>query len=580
MLKSEVQSPVHPRSGRISINLELLDQLKARVPQKYIYDGSAPRIEIRPFDDVSIVVDVFRSGIEEGDPERRFFSGFVVNPTPSTADEHYIGTFGFTEKKGKVSGSIVVGPLVYQILDLSGEGQIVRIFDTRKAQGGPPVRVPSGSSEKPSPQKSIDDRQPPQKNSATPTVVDVLIAYTQAAQTNIGADQINSNINEAIGTANHAYVESQVDLRIRLARSGRTQYEEPGHPKFQTEVNDLASANNPSLADVRRWRDQSAADLLNLWTNSPTEVACGAGRKPSTFAELTETFSYSAMSHTCYSGDVNALVHELGHNMGLDHDPAAETAEFPNHPLFPYGLGFVGLNAAPRFRTVMAYRTACEAPNPAIPCPMQLLFSNPNITRNGIVAGNATNANESLAINNVRNIIAGYRSPGPLKDIQIGATGSSPNQFVAGAPGTVYFVADDGIHGSELWKSDGSRSGTVMVKDIAPGSNSSNPTALFNFNGQIFFGRTNLSSNQGELWKSDGTEAGTVLVKALGIFDTPNRFVKVGNTLFFSAGLNLDMTSNIWRVNETATDAEVARSVGFGLAVPPRLLAGANGLLF
>ena len=34
---------------------------------------------------------------------------------------------------------------------------------------------------------------------------------------------------------------------------------------------------------------------------------------------------------------------------------------------------------------------------------------------------------------------------------------------------TLYFVADDGIHGHELWKSDGSESGTVMVKDIFPG---------------------------------------------------------------------------------------------------------------
>ena len=35
---------------------------------------------------------------------------------------------------------------------------------------------------------------------------------------------------------------------------------------------------------------------------------------------------------------------------------------------------------------------------------------------------------------------------------------------------TLYFRADDGINGSELWKSDGTASGTVMVKDIDSGS--------------------------------------------------------------------------------------------------------------
>src|SRR5262249_18565912 len=82
--------------------------------------------------------------------------------------------------------------------------------------------------------------------------------------------------------------------------------------------------------------------------------------------------------------------------------------------------------------------------------------------------------------------------------------------------GTLYFAADDGSSGVELWKSDGTEAGTVRVKDINAGANGSQPFGLTAWRGALFFWA---NDGQGiELWKSDGTEVGTVMVRGINLY--------------------------------------------------------------
>ncbi|WP_341853574.1 ELWxxDGT repeat protein [Microcystis aeruginosa 1339] len=169
-----------------------------------------------------------------------------------------------------------------------------------------------------------------------------------------------------------------------------------------------------------------------------------------------------------------------------------------------------------------------------------------------------------------------------VKDIRLGSGGSDPG-FLTAVGNTLFFRSLDGVNGQELWKSDGTAAGTVLVKDIRLGSGGSSPYYLTAVGNTLFF-RSLDGFNGQELWKSDGTAAGTVLVKDIrpgsGGSD-PGFLTAVGNTLFFRSldGVN---GQELWKSDGTAAGTVLVKDIrpGSGGSYPRYLTAVGNTLFF
>jgi ELWxxDGT repeat protein len=102
---------------------------------------------------------------------------------------------------------------------------------------------------------------------------------------------------------------------------------------------------------------------------------------------------------------------------------------------------------------------------------------------------------------------------------------------------TLYFFANDGTHGFELWKSDGTAGGTAMVKDIYPGPNGSSTAygITASANALYFFARDSAGANRYGIWTSDGTAAGTTMLKVAT--STNSVIFADSNLVYFDANL-------------------------------------------
>ncbi|QGJ71484.1 Hypothetical protein PBC10988_31890 [Planctomycetales bacterium 10988] len=149
--------------------------------------------------------------------------------------------------------------------------------------------------------------------------------------------------------------------------------------------------------------------------------------------------------------------------------------------------------------------------------------------------------------------------------------------------GTLFFQANGGTTGVELWMSDGTSTGTVLVKDIFSGEHGSNPFRLTNVNGNLFF-RANNRTSEEELWRSDGTSDGTNLVRDINITGTigsnPKKFIEVGSLSYFIASTT-DAGEELWVSDGTQGGTRLVKDIRPGsVGSSPRDLTNVEGTLF
>jgi ELWxxDGT repeat protein len=175
-----------------------------------------------------------------------------------------------------------------------------------------------------------------------------------------------------------------------------------------------------------------------------------------------------------------------------------------------------------------------------------------------------------------------------VKDIRLGPRSSYPGRLTA-VGDLLFFRAETQRYGYELWKSDGTTPGTTLVKDINPGPHSSMTGALASWGQTEALGDTLIfRASDGragyELWRSDGTEPGTTLIKDIwpGRHESfPNTLTTFGDDVFFGAA-DPEHGEELWKTDGTTEGTVLVEDINPGAerSAPIRLTPVGDRLFF
>ena len=233
------------------------------------------------------------------------------------------------------------------------------------------------------------------------TLVDLMVLYTPAARTAAGgSDAIGSQIQASVREANSVFLNSRVQMRVRLVHAAEVHYAESG-----LVATDLARLRDPQdgfMDEVHAWRDQFNADLVCLITERGFDYQFYGLQGPSTNS------AFSILRRPYLVGQ-NGLAVTLSFNFGcqLERPYADSVGAFP----YSYGHSF-------RAPDGTKYGTTDSAQWPRLPW-----FSNPDLrfqgVSTGIPAGRPFAADNARTLNQTAGMFTKVNQPIPSLELAI-----------------------------------------------------------------------------------------------------------------------------------------------------------------
>lgn len=295
--------------------------------------------------------------------------------------DKFEGDVILTFKKGFVSGLIYTPDSLYEIVPKGEKHILVELNQELFPECAGDVKGDESKIENSNNLVTIDsgDR------------IDVLILYTTPVKNSLGGDaQAQAFAQQAIDSTNTAYINSKIRQRVRLIAAQETTIAETG--SLSTELSTIRND-----ATVGTLRNQFNADLVAMISNSSDN--CGIGYlMGGNQASGNPNNGFTVTSRTCAVGNLS-FAHELGHNMGSQHNP-----ENGSGATYTFGYGHY-VNGS--YRTVMSYVDPCTSG-----CARRPYFSNPSVIFNGFPTGIDNARDNARAINNTADPIANYRYSG------------------------------------------------------------------------------------------------------------------------------------------------------------------------
>jgi len=170
-------------------------------------------------------------------------------------------------------------------------------------------------------------------------------------------------------------------------------------------------------------------------------------------------------------------------------------------------------------------------------------------------------------------------TPFLVKDIQPGTVGSAP-AVMTELDGVIYFRANDGTTGAEIWRSNGTAAGTYLLKDVNPGSGNGQNGLFWPYRGRLYYYGGNPTYGF-ELMATDGTADGTKLIRDIDPGSGSGQvdgWIEMDGILYFR-GWPQSLGGELWRTDGTTLGTGMVKDLSFGSNTSLLFLRNASTVL-